>query len=319
MRSVLFKDNQLELFFSSLDKKKRYLLALSGGPDSTFLFHVLILYKISFIAAHVDHGWREESFLEASLLRKLCEEHGISFFCRSIDKKDWGEGDLENVAREARYAFFREICEQEGLSGVFVGHHADDKIETVLKRIFEGAGLASLSGPRELSYMFSIPVIRPLLHLRKQDIEDKLQRANISYFFDKTNLEDRFLRARMRKSIIPCIQKKFGKNIVAPLLALAKDSDELSEYINQESAVYFKEIFRSDAKVSITLPVALLQKPFLAKQVIKRFFVMEEMGVSRHTVLAVYQHVVQGTREVSMRVNGKSIDISRNTISIRES
>ncbi|WP_213357507.1 tRNA lysidine(34) synthetase TilS [Chlamydiifrater phoenicopteri] len=318
MHSAHFKDNQLELFFSSLDKKKRYLLALSGGSDSTFLFYVLISYRIPFAAAYVDHGWRDSSSLEAIQLQKLCKEYEVPFYCHRIDNAVWKGKDLENTARKVRYDFFLEVCRQEGLGGVFVGHHADDKVETILKRLFEGAGLTNLSGPKETSSMSSMPIIRPLLHLRKQDIEDKLQKANITYFFDETNSDEHFLRARMRKSIIPCLQKNFGKNIINPLLALAKDSDELAEYIDQESAVYLKGIFRAKGEVSITLPDALLGRAFLAKQVIKKFFIAEGIGVSRHTVLAIYQHLIQRTCKVTMRVHDKNVKICGNIVSVCE-
>ena len=112
-------------------KKERYLLALSGGSDSMYLFHQLLDGKYDFAVAHVDHGWRETSKEEALWLKEYCEARGITFYGHKLDRV-LGEDE----ARRARLAFFRSI---EGFDAVLMAHHADDQVETILKRLFEGS------------------------------------------------------------------------------------------------------------------------------------------------------------------------------------
>lgn len=140
-------DKQLEGFFSSLDKKKKYLLALSGGSDSLFLMYLLKSRAIFFTAVHVDYGWRETSYQEASDLAALCEQEQIPFILDRPEATDpMDSRDIENAARRYRYELFYRLCKEKCFSGVFLGHHADDQAETILKRVFEGAHLGNQIG-----------------------------------------------------------------------------------------------------------------------------------------------------------------------------
>ncbi|MCH9703393.1 MAG: tRNA lysidine(34) synthetase TilS, partial [Chlamydiae bacterium] len=116
------------------------LLALSGGPDSMALLHLMRELNHPFEVAHIDHGWREKSAEEAEKLQTLVNE---PFHLKRLEKFSQ---NAEDQARRARLNFFRELCEKRGLEGVLLGHHADDQAETVLKRLFEGARLTKLSG-----------------------------------------------------------------------------------------------------------------------------------------------------------------------------
>ena len=121
------------------------LLAFSGGPDSTALFFLLLEYGVKFSVAHVDHGWRDESAAEAEQIRQLCDQHGVRCYIRHLESCDAGS-NLEERARDARYQFFRELCENHGYTALVLGHHKNDLAETVLKRTLEGASLARLDG-----------------------------------------------------------------------------------------------------------------------------------------------------------------------------
>ncbi len=117
-------------------RSQSLLLALSGGVDSMVLFDLLKKARIPFSVAHVDHGWRESSHLEAISLKKMCEREGIPFYLLQLKEK-W-TFNLEEQARAARYAFFKSLCDEHLFSGVLVAHQADDRAETVLKRVLEG-------------------------------------------------------------------------------------------------------------------------------------------------------------------------------------
>ena len=123
----------------TLSKNEKYLLALSGGPDSMALFHLLLEGGWNFHVCHVDHGWRKESFEEANQLKILAEKHLVPFYLYKIDIKELEEGNLEDNCRKMRFLFFKQEYAKCGFDALLTGHHADDQVETILKRVFEGS------------------------------------------------------------------------------------------------------------------------------------------------------------------------------------
>jgi tRNA(Ile)-lysidine synthase len=216
------------------------LLGLSGGPDSTALLHLLLecrrFFPIELLIAHVDHHWREESGEEAALLRSQVEKLGLPFYLKSLDGKKWGEGNAEAIAREERLAFFAEIYEKKGCQALLLGHHADDQAETVLKRIFEGASLSALGGLKPVSCWGNMVIWRPLLELSKLEVMEWLQKKGVGWLEDRTNADERYLRARMRKTILPQLEESFGKKVSSNLCRLGQRADTLKTYLLERGA-----------------------------------------------------------------------------------
>ncbi len=305
-------DKDLISFFSSLDKEQTYLLAFSGGCDSLFLFYLLKTQNVPFIAVHVDYGWRASSYAEACALESLCAKEQVPFILRRVPSEERTEKDMENHARRFRYALFRELAVSKGCAGVFLGHHADDQAETVLKRTLEGAHLDSLRGMRVRSYYDNLCLLRPLLHVSKREIQKTLDSKGIVYIRDSTNLDQKFLRGRLRVTIFPLLSSLFGKNIVPPLLTLAEDSEGLSDHLHMLADAFLAEI-KEDNVVSLSFPTHLLEDAFLAKWVIREFFRKYSLTVSRHLLQVIYQHMVQRS-QVSLRVSRFHVRVDRNII-----
>ena len=152
---------------------RHLLLGFSGGHDSRALLYSLLKWKSRFsleiALAHVDHGWRSESQLEAEELRKLAQELSLPFHLRRITPGEL-KGNLESAAREVRLAFFSALCQQYQYQAVLLGHQRDDQVETVLKRVLEGATLPRLSGLSEVTTIEGITIWRPLLRVDKETI-----------------------------------------------------------------------------------------------------------------------------------------------------
>ncbi|AAF39100.1 tRNA lysidine(34) synthetase TilS [Chlamydia muridarum str. Nigg] len=300
-------DKQLEVFFSSLDKKKKYLLALSGGSDSLLLMYLLRSRGISFTAVHVDYGWRETSYQEACDLASLCEREQIPFI---LDRQEVANpmdfSDIENIARQYRYELFYRLCKERLFAGVFLGHHADDQAETILKRVFEGAHLGNLKGMARYGTYKGITLLRPLLHITKRQIVEALDNYRIEYVQDATNADERFLRARMREQLFPYLQEIFGKNIRQPLLFLAEDSAELREYLDQQAAPFLSQVI--DNEIGQFLPVGqeLLQTAFLTKWVCKQFFFKQGLVASKGFLQTVYDHLVRRS-EARLRLRNRTV------------
>jgi tRNA(Ile)-lysidine synthetase-like protein len=206
-----------------------FLLGYSGGPDSKALLYALLEAGVKPQVAHVDHGWREESRVEALALQKEVEGLGLVFHGIRLGRVP--TQNLEEAAREARFAFFRSLMPFEAL---LLAHQADDLAETALKRVFEGAHLAFLGGMAPKIVLDGVPVWRPLLEVRKKEILQFLDERGLVPLYDRTNDDPRFLRARMRKTLIPELGAAFGKEVVPNLAVLSSRAYELKEYLDRK-------------------------------------------------------------------------------------
>lgn len=213
---------------------KPILLGFSGGEDSLALAHCLQKLKVPFHLAHFDHGWREKSRDEAIQLHQFAEEQKIPFH---TSRSSTCQID-ELLAREERYLFFAQLFTRYSFQALMLAHHRDDQIETVLKRVLEGANLPSLKGMRGISYRGSIPIWRPLIGVSKEEIRAYCLHHHLNPIEDQTNQDTQFLRARMRKKLIPHLSDHFGKEIHPSLIRLGKYGAELEDYLQRQTEKY---------------------------------------------------------------------------------
>ncbi len=214
------------------------LLAYSGGPDSEALLQLLLRCKeqlgFDLHLAHVDHGWRGESAAEAKYLEAKASKLGLSFHCKRL--LPCFNGNLEERCRVERLLFFRALQRKYGFAALLLAHQADDVIETALKRILEGAHLPNCYGLEKESAWDGMRVWRPLLDVSKKELLQWLQSQNYSYLEDASNNDTKFLRARMRKVLLPHLAEAFGKNIQSNLLEFSRRSLELRNYLDDKIA-----------------------------------------------------------------------------------
>ena len=214
-------------------KHSKAMLALSGGLDSMFLFHLLSTYQneleIELIVAHVNHKQRSVSDWEEDELRKLADVAGLPIYITSFS------GDFSEArARSFRYDFFRQVMKETGATALVTAHHADDQVETILMRLIRGSRLRHLIGIQESQVVDDIEIIRPLLHFHKKDF------PLIFHFEDQTNQENSYFRNRIRNKYLPELEKE-NPRLRSALLDLGREiSDyqvaitELSEQIDVE-------------------------------------------------------------------------------------
>jgi tRNA(Ile)-lysidine synthase len=220
-----------------LNLKKPVLLALSGGADSTVLLDLLRDYQrenfFELHLAHVDHQWREESGAEARILKEMASRLNLPFHLKVLDHIPQA-GNLENRCRDLRLSFFKELSKTHDFQAVLLGHHKDDQAETILKRILEGASLENLEGLKPITAMDEMTLWRPLLEVDKNALLSWAQEKKLSYFDDSSNRDLRYLRSRMRTSILPQLSEAFAKEVTEPLIRLGKEAGELKEHLNQK-------------------------------------------------------------------------------------
>jgi tRNA(Ile)-lysidine synthase len=213
------------------------VVGFSGGPDSTALLAVLrdLAPELgaTILAAHVDHALREDSALDAAWTREHAAEWGIPYVAHRID---WAPGgvpraNIEARAREARYDFLRRVAAERSAI-VAVGHHADDRVETVLAQWIRGAGPRGLSAPRARR---EDGVVRPLLGATRDEILAFLRSRDIPFLADPTNADGSNLRARLRRDVVPALRRESPDlaRVIGRSAALFADVDD---FIERESA-----------------------------------------------------------------------------------
>jgi tRNA(Ile)-lysidine synthase len=211
------------------------LLACSGGPDSKALLHLLLesqtFFELEIQVAHIDHGWRVESRSEAQKLQNEVEDLGLSFHLRTLE----GVPLKEESAREARYEQLIQIACETGAQSILLAHQMEDQAETVLKRVLEGATIPACGGMKRVSSHKGVALWRPLLGVAKKDLIKWLEKRNIPYFTDSTNLDARYLRGRLRTSIIPQLEASFGKSVVKNLCLLGERAQKIEEHLMRAS------------------------------------------------------------------------------------
>ena len=274
--SVNSKAFQAVACMLQLKPNQPILLALSGGPDSLLLLDLLLEYQkrspLTFAVAHVDHGWRKESADEAKILEDLVLSKKIPFHGMQLCIKNC-KGNLESFCREERLQFFRTLSQKWGYVATLLGHHADDRAETTLKRLFEGASLFQMHGMRQIQVLDGLEVWRPLLFLTKKEILQEGKKRGLLPFIDPTNQDERFLRSRMRKRLIPQLSETFGKEVSSRLCAFAEESLELQEFLETLSAPFLKK--RNEGVMGVwydlkEVPSSDFQLKYLIKKILEK-------------------------------------------------
>jgi len=198
------------------------LAAVSGGPDSMALLHVLALLRgrlaFGLFAHGVDHGLRAEAGAELDLAEDFARSLDVPFGRTRVSVAPGA--NLQARARDARWMALRAAAAKAGADRIATGHHADDRAETVLIRVLRGTGarglgvLPALDGDR----------MRPLYRARRADVDAHIARHRLPFALDPSNEDPRFLRVRVRTEVLPALER-LSPRVVEHLCRLA---DELS-------------------------------------------------------------------------------------------
>src|ERR1043166_4727614 len=200
----------------------RYLVGVSGGRDSVALLHWLVdLGYKNLLVCHLNHQLRgRSSDADALFVQKLAAKYDVDF---EISSRKVGaiaarkKLSVETAAREARYRFFAEVAKRRRCRTIFLAHHADDLVETFLMNLFRGAGITGLSAMPEIASRriedVDLTIVRPLLGVWRSGIDSYVRKHRLKFREDASNKNLTPLRNRIRRRIIPYLEKTIERNI----------------------------------------------------------------------------------------------------------
>jgi tRNA(Ile)-lysidine synthase len=262
--------------FSSFPSDSRYLIGVSGGRDSIALLHRLLdLGYCKLIVCHLNHQLRgRSSQADSRFVEKLVGTWNkksvghIDFESALADVRALAKRNktsIETAAREARYSFFAGVAKRRRCNTIFLAHHADDLVETFLINLFRGAGTTGLSAMREISTRriedVDLTIVRPLLSVWRDAIDSYMREYRLKFREDASNKSLAPLRNRIRRRIIPYLEKALGRSIRQNIWRTAVIAAEEENWIesqlpNADSANFSVRELRA-------LPIALQRRAIL--------------------------------------------------------
>ena len=246
------------------------LCAVSGGADSIYLLHQMILLRekrnLSLYAAHFDHGLRgEESIRDREFTRQYCERLQIPCTVGEGDVSAFAEENhigTEEAARTLRYQFLEKVADQLSCDRIATAHTANDNAETILMNLCRGSGSKGLSGIPPVRGR----IVRPLLQTSRREIITWLEDNQIPWVEDSSNVDDSYTRNRFRHRVIPLMLEEnpaFLEAAGRTAELLREDDDCL-----QRSADSFLQTYLRDETIPAKPLLAL--EPAIAARVLRR-------------------------------------------------
>ena len=200
----------------------RALIGVSGGRDSVALLHWLLAQdRRNLVVCHLDHKLRGKAGrLDAAFVRQLAKKNKLQIEIGSADVKALAaqsKQSIETAGRTARYELFARVARRRRCRTLFLAHHADDLVETFLMNLFRGAGPVGFGAMREKSLRLvsgvELQIVRPLLSVWREEIDSYVRKHRLDFREDSTNQTLGPVRNRMRRRLIPYVEKQLGRKV----------------------------------------------------------------------------------------------------------
>lgn len=244
------------------------------------LRHYCRMKKLQLCVFHVDHAMRDSSEADRIWVGDLAAAMGLNFYWHRATADDYGNNTgprSEAWAREFRYQRMYQMLAESGAEVVATGHTADDQAETIVMRLLRGCSMQGFAGIRERACrkkdLPGLRLWRPLLHLRRRDLESYLQLCGQSWREDETNAGDHYLRNRVRHNVMPLLNK-YGKNFAEHLALLAQDVGQAQNLFFRKARAYLRRLKNTnELEVKSGLPIAV------RREIIRQWLI--ELGLGK--------------------------------------
>jgi tRNA(Ile)-lysidine synthase len=286
------------------------LLGVSGGIDSVSLMDIMHRLGLILVAAHFNHGIRQDASIDAEIVKNAALSYGIPFYLGSENVPKFAQINklsLEEAARISRYQFLFEQADKRDCQAVVVAHNADDQVETILMHLIRGTGLDGLKG---MSYRMlpnpwsdSVPLLRPFLGTWRSEIETYCKKHGLETVYDQTNQDTRFLRNRLRKELIPELETyvpDVRKRLWRTANLLGADQVIVEEYLE----LAWEGVLVQDGPgfISFNLPE----------------FMHQSIGIQRRLVRKAVGRINPGIKDVGYDFVQRVLDFASNPTSTRK-
>jgi len=296
-----------------LTEGESYCLGFSGGRDSTALLKVLceLRQKINFnlTALHVNHKLRpNEADDDKVYCENICKEWDVEFKAATIDVGEFAINNSlseEEAARECRLAWFNKILAGKNCYKIFLAHHADDQAETLLFRLFRGAGLRGLGCMSPVSKMLGFEIIRPWLNIKQNLINEFREFKKIQCRYDSSNDLTKYKRNWIRHVLIPEIKKEFTLDLENKLVQTADICRDSDNYISTVA----NEVFLSSSRKSVfgvAFPIKLFESLHIAVQraLVIEMFKKQSCLINFEIVEAVRIFIISNKKNLNIQLPG---------------
>ena len=285
------------------------ITGVSGGADSVCLLFVLLeLQKeIGFrmVAVHVNHGLRgQEADEDEAYVRQLCEEHGVLYetYFRNVEliAKNRKQS-TEEAGREIRRACLEQALSKHEGTKIALAHHQDDNAETFLLNLARGTGLRGLGGIRPVKGN----IIRPLLCVRRCDIEEYLKENNIMYRTDSTNQSDVYTRNRIRNHILPYMEESLNVKTVDHMNETMEQLRQVQEYLDEQAEIFRQQCVRETETGYLIMQEAYTEVPKVIRPMLLRKVMVDVCGKEKD-LEAIHLRQLQ---ELFDKQTGRRVDL----------
>jgi tRNA(Ile)-lysidine synthase len=278
-----------------IKKGDHVVIGLSGGPDSVCLFHLLLSIReskqLTIYPVHINHRFRpgaadeDQSYVEALTLSHGIPCRSFVYDCSRIASEE--KISSEEAGRRVRYQSFALVAEEIAATGVpksqikiAVAHHLNDQVETVLFRLLRGTGTDGLAGMEYSRDNGSgIAIIRPLLDVKREDIEEFCKENNLAPRTDLTNNQPLYTRNKIRLELIPYIKENYNANFEEAILRLCKIAGEDRVYLGKIADLFFAELLRNAEPDRCALDAAGLRELNPSIRIRVLFKALESIGL----------------------------------------
>ncbi|HEX4069018.1 MAG TPA: tRNA lysidine(34) synthetase TilS [Candidatus Babeliales bacterium] len=264
-----------------IERNKKVVIGLSGGPDSVFLLYFLASlqkeHNLTLIAAHLNHEWRPEADQEQKDCATLAHTLNIPFVTAKRSELAATikyNGSQEEYGRKLRRYFFEKVLQEYNADAIALAHHAQDQEETFFIRLIRGASLTGLAAmkPQHGTY------IRPLLETHKSDILAWLHENNVKYATDTTNDSQDYLRNRIRMNVLPALRTcddRFETNFITTLKRL-KETEQFLEELTRTTFDSISNITANQRYINI--PQLLVLNETLRNRILMHWLITENVS-----------------------------------------
>lgn len=257
------------------------LIGVSGGADSVALLRGICLLRdelrIHPTVVHVNHQLRgSESDQDANWVRDLCQRLDVPIQVVEVDVSEQATNrriGIEEAARDARYEALTREAERLNISTIALAHNADDQIETVLHHLLRGTGLAGLKGmPSSRALSDRVRIVRPLLSIKRAEIETFLLSLGQDFRSDSSNLDTSLTRNFLRHELLPLLEQRLNPQVREHLLRLTQQASEWHDILQQQASEILKAALLDESPSVVRLrcepfkdqPRPLVREAFVA-------------------------------------------------------